>query len=312
VRSGLSWVPRTAHRYSSSFPRRRESILILPLPLWTCRCPHGRWKTASIGASFLGTENRENAMRPVANVALSIVSLCLFAGTPAMAGEGKHAHWEYAGAAGPEHWGELEAGFASCSIGRNQSPINVTHAIEADLPPIAFDYQPGGYRVVNNGHAIQVDFKPGSHISIDGTDFELKQLHFHAPSENTIEGKSFPLEAHLVHADAQGNLAVVAVLFEDGGDNAWLGKVWPSVPGKANSEASLAASVAASDLLPANRDYFRYSGSLTTPPCSEDVRWLVLKQPVSASAKQIEVVHAAIGHDNNRPIQPVGARIVAQ
>jgi len=251
-------------------------------------------------------------MRPFATVSPFVISLLLLVAMPVAAGDGKHAHWEYAGATGPEHWGELEADFASCSTGRNQSPINVTHAIEAELPPMSFDYQPGGYRVVNNGHAIQVDFKPGSRISVDGTDFELKQLHFHAPSENTIEGKTFPLEAHLVHADAQGHLAVVAVFFEDGSDNAWLGKVWPSVPGKADSESALATSVAATDLLPANRDYFRYSGSLTTPPCSEDVRWLVLKQPVSVSGKQVEVVHAAIGHDNNRPVQPVGARIVAK
>ncbi|MFC5578385.1 carbonic anhydrase [Lysobacter niabensis] len=241
------------------------------------------------------------------------VLLLVLTGVPASAEEHKHAsHWEYTGEAGPEHWGELEDDFQLCGSGRNQSPIDLTHFIEADLPPIAFDYQPGGYDVVNNGHTIQVQYKPGSRITLDGTDFELKQLHFHVPSENTIEGKSFPMEAHLVHADAQGHLAVVAVMFEEGRESAWLDKVWPRVPKQADGETELATPLAATDLLPADRDYYRYSGSLTTPPCSEDVRWLVLKQPVKASAAQLAVVGRTLGHANNRPVQPAGARIIVK
>ena len=238
--------------------------------------------------------------------------LLLLTGMSVSAEEAKHPHWAYSGEGSPEHWGELEGDFETCGTGRNQSPINLTHLIEADLPPIAFDYKPGGYRVVNNGHAIQVDYKPGSRITVDATDFELKQLHFHAPSENTIEGKSFPMEAHLVHADAQGHLAVVAVMFEQGGNNAWLDKVWPRVPKQADGKSNLPQPLAATELLPVDRDYFRYSGSLTTPPCSEDVRWLVLNQPVKASAEQLTVVGETLGHANNRPVQPVGARIVVK
>ena len=238
--------------------------------------------------------------------------LCLTA-MSVSAEEAKGApHWTYTGETGQEHWGELEDDFQLCGTGRNQSPIDLAHLIEADLPPIAFDYKPGGYRVVNNGHAIQVDYNPGSRISIDGSDFELKQLHFHSPSENTIEGKSFPMEAHLVHADAQGHLAVVAVMFEQGDTNAWLENVWPRVPKQADGKANLVKPLAATELLPADRDYYRYSGSLTTPPCSEDVRWLVLKQPVKASAKQLDVVGGTLGHANNRAVQPVGARIVVK
>lgn len=239
--------------------------------------------------------------------------LLILVGLLAAAEEAKHApHWTYAGEAGPAHWGELEKDFAMCASGKNQSPVNLSHLIEADLPPIGFDYQPGGYEVINNGHTVQVQFKPGSRIRVDDTDFVLKQVHFHAPSENTIEGRSFPMEAHLVHADAQGHLVVVAVMFEEGAANEWLAKIWPRVPMHADGEENLRTPLAATGLLPAHRDYYRYSGSLTTPPCSEDVRWLVLKQPVKASATQLAVLGRMLGHANNRPVQPLGARLVVK
>ena len=234
-------------------------------------------------------------------------------GVTAAAQEGAHpAHWGYAGEVGPEHWAEFESDFGACSSGRNQSPIDLGNFIEAELPPIAFDYQPGGHEVVNNGHAIQVNYNAGSSIAIDSTVFQLKQFHFHSPSENTINGKSFPMEAHFVHADAKGNLAVVALMFGEGAGNKVLEKVWPQVPRDEGDKASLASQVAAADLLPADRDYYYYSGSLTTPPCSEGVRWFVLKNPATASAEQLGVVGKVIGHPNNRPVQPVGARPVLE
>lgn len=219
-------------------------------------------------------------------------------------------HWGYAGEVGPEHWAQFESDFGACSDGRNQSPIDLSGFIEADLPKIAFDYKPGGHQVVNNGHAVQVNYSPGSSITVDSTVFELKQFHFHSPSENTVDGKSFPMEAHFVHADAKGNLAVVALMFEQGGNNKLLEKIWPQVLQVENGKEALRPEVSAADLLPANRDYYRYNGSLTTPPCSEGVRWLVLKHPVKANAEQLSLVGKAIGHPNNRPVQPVGARTV--
>ena len=235
-----------------------------------------------------------------------LVIFAMAAALPAAANEGKHAHWGYAGAEGPDHWGGL------CHTGKSQSPIDVDHLVERDLPSLDFKYQQGGYRVVNNGHAVQVDFKPGSQITVDGRPFPLKQLHFHAPSENTIDGKRFPLEAHLVHADAKGQLAVVAVMFEDGADNPWLAAISASVPPRAETENDLAKPIAASELLPTQLDYYRFSGSLTTPPCTEGVRWLVLKHPVTASKREIEQLHAAIGHDNARPLQLLNDRVVQQ
>ena len=236
-----------------------------------------------------------------------------FLAAGAAAQEAAHApHWGYSGESGPERWAELEPGFASCGSGKNQSPVNLDDFIDADLPKLVFDYKPGGYEVINNGHAIQVNYSPGSSITVDSTAFVLKQFHFHAPSENTIDGKSFPLEAHFVHADADGNLAVVALMFEAGDTNKLLDQVWPHVPLQEGGKQALTPPVAADALLSGNRDYYRYSGSLTTPPCSEGVRWLVMKQPAHASSGQLGVVPKAIGHANNRPVQPVGARALLE
>ncbi len=238
--------------------------------------------------------------------ALSAAVLCL----SSYASAADHpAHWDYVGEVGPEHWAEFGTDNASCA-GKNQSPIDLANFIEAELPAIDFAYEPGGSAVVNNGHAIQVNYDAGSSISVDSTDFALKQFHFHAPSENHINGKSFPVEAHFVHSDANGNLAVVALMFEQGDSNATLEKVWSHMPEKEGDTQALAPALAAKDLMPSDRDYFRYEGSLTTPPCSEGVRWLVLKKPVSASAEQIALLVKTLGRANNRPVQPAGARVV--
>jgi carbonic anhydrase len=194
----------------------------------------------------------------------------------------------------------------------NQSPIDLTGLIEAELAPVQFDYKPGGSEVLNNGHTVQVTYAPGSKITLDGREFELKQFHFHAPSENHIEGRSYPMEGHLVHADKDGNLAVVAVMFEEGAANAALTTSWAEMPEKAGQKRRIAEPVSAEGLLPANRDYYRFNGSLTTPPCSEGVRWLVMKDPVTASKEQIERFAHVMHHPNNRPVQPINARTVLQ
>ena len=155
-----------------------------------------------------------------------------------------------------------------------------------------------------------MNYAPGSKISVDGHEFELKQYHFHAPSENHINGKSYPMEAHLVHADENGNLAVIAVMFVDGGANEVIAKAWSHMPSKAGATRSLSSDVSAEGILPANRDYYRFNGSLTTPPCSEGVWWLVMKKPVAVSKAQIEKFSQVMGHPNNRPIQPLNARPV--
>jgi carbonic anhydrase len=219
-------------------------------------------------------------------------------------------HWGYSGHEGPEHWGDLDPAFALCGTGKNQSPIDLSGFVEADLAPIAFEYGAGAQGAINNGHTIQANVAPGSRITVDGHGFELKQFHFHSPSENLVDGRSFPMEAHLVHADADGNLAVVAVLFEEGEANPAVAAVWEKMPAEAGGKAALETAADPQGLLPADRDYYRFNGSLTTPPCSEGVWWLVMKQPVTVSKEQIAAFEAVMHHPNNRPVQPANARPV--
>ncbi|MFT6987642.1 MAG: carbonic anhydrase, partial [Psychromonas sp.] len=192
----------------------------------------------------------------------------------------------------------------------NQSPVNLTGFIEADLAPIAFNYQVGGSEILNNGHTVQVNYKKGSSITIDGLQFDLLQVHFHAPSENHINGISYPLEAHLVHADKEGKLTVVAVMYEVGAENATLAGAWSQLPKHAGDQYKLNTELDINGLLPKNRDYYRFNGSLTTPPCSEGVRWLVLKESVAVSAAQVKAFSSALTGPNNRPIQATNSRVI--
>lgn len=219
-------------------------------------------------------------------------------------------HWGYSGHEGPEYWGKLDPKFTSCSEGKNQSPINLTGMIEGELLPLTFNYQAGGNEILNNGHTIQVNYIHGSSITVNGEQFELKQFHFHAPSENTIEGTSYPMEAHFVHADKNGNLAVIALMFKRGDKNAELEKAWIEMPEKAGEQKVIPNRLDANILLPQNRDYYRFNGSLTTPPCSEGVWWFVIKQNATASKEQIEHFSHTMHHPNNRPVQPVHARMI--
>ena len=220
-------------------------------------------------------------------------------------------HWEYSGEAGPENWAKLSPEYGACA-GKNQSLINLSGLIDAKLKPIAFSYKAGATEILNNGHTVQVNAAAGSSITVDGIQFDLKQFHFHAPSENLINGKSYPLEAHLVHADKDGNLAVVAVMFNAGKASAALEKAWAQMPKNSGDKVDLSAKLSPLDLLPKNRDYYRFNGSLTTPPCSEGVRWLVMKHPASASKEQIETFAHVMHHPNNRPVQAVNARPVLE
>ncbi|SFV04813.1 carbonic anhydrase [Pseudoduganella namucuonensis] len=237
----------------------------------------------------------------------AIAALMACAAGAAMAGDG--SHWTYEGEAGPEQWAKLSPDNYACS-GKNQSPVDVKGTIHAALTPLKMDYHAGGNEVLNNGHTLQVGFQPGSSLMLDGERFELKQYHFHAPSENLIKGQSYPLEVHLVHADKDGNLAVVAVMFKEGAENKALTALWPQLPKEAGAKAALGAPLSAAALLPAKRAYYRFSGSLTTPPCSEGVRWLVMKAPVTVSKEQVASFAALIHHPNNRPVQSLNGRVI--
>ncbi len=168
-------------------------------------------------------------------VMLSVLTVGAVAWTGMAGGQ---VHWGYEGKSGPQYWGDLEPKFRLCSAGKNQSPIDLANFVEADLKPIRFAYKAGSQEILNNGHTVQVNYAAGSSITTEGRVFELKQFHFHAPSENKINGKQFTLEAHLVHADKDDNLAVVAVMFEMGRANSLLAKLWQKIPGNAGDKAA--------------------------------------------------------------------------
>ncbi|HFQ90073.1 MAG TPA: carbonic anhydrase family protein [Desulfobulbus sp.] len=241
---------------------------------------------------------------------VATAAFALIAGS-AFASEGAH-HWGYTGDTGPAHWGSLKPEFEMCAKGVNQSPINLTNFIEAELPPITFNYSGLATEIVNNGHSIQANYTAGSTITVAGKTFELKQFHFHSPSENTINGQSFPMEAHFVHAAKDGSLAVIAVMFKIGPENEAIKKLWKQMPANAGDKIAMASQVKADELLPKNRDYYRFNGSLTTPPCTEGVVWLVMKTPLTVSKEQVEQFQHVMHHPNNRPVQPVHARPVLQ
>ncbi len=229
----------------------------------------------------------------------------------AIAGGGHDGdHWDYMGHNGPEHWADISKEFKLCGNGKEQSPINISDVKTANLPVIQFDYKPGSLEVLNNGHTIQVNHAAGSSITVDGEKYELLQFHFHTPSENIVDGKSFPKEMHLVHKNARGQLAVVGVFTKIGAKHRVLNKIWDHMPRKAGEKKMMASvSINAADLLPADRGYYSFNGSLTTPPCSEGVKWMVLKTPIEASSEQIKRFIQVIG-TNARPVQPTHARRV--
>ncbi|MDF0750226.1 carbonic anhydrase family protein [Marinobacter sp. 71-i] len=239
--------------------------------------------------------------------ALIAVGMLLFS---SFAFSGNGAAWDYTGDTGPDNWAKLSPEYGACA-GSNQSPINLAGFIDAKLEPVFFKYGAGSSEILNNGHTVQVNTLPGSTIAVDGIEFELKQFHFHVPSENQIHGKSYPMEGHLVHADNDGNLAVVAVMVTEGEENTALAKAWAQMPEKGEVKA-LTSDISPLEILPKEHDYYRFNGSLTTPPCSEGVRWLVMKQPISASKAQIDQFLQVMHHHNNRPIQSTNARPVLE
>jgi carbonic anhydrase len=236
---------------------------------------------------------------------LLLVTSCASSPTPS-------PEWSYEGATGPDHWSELKPEYALAKDGKRQSPIDidVAAAVTAEQAPIEVSYDPATLEIFNNGHTIEDNYHDGGKITIDGHEYALAQFHFHSPSEHTINGAHFPMEMHLVHKDADGNLAVVGVMIAEGRTNevfARVGHYAPTEPGRAEHVDGI--EIDATELLPESLASYRYSGSLTTPPCSEDVRWLLLKTPIEASQEQITRFRE-IYFGNNRPTQPLHGRTV--
>jgi len=225
-------------------------------------------------------------------------------------------HWAYSGNEAPENWGYLSEKYTLCKAGKNQSPVDINKEIlrDAKLPAIPFDYNmltPG--TIVNNGHTVQVNMWSGGEITLDGTKFTLKEFHFHTPSENKINGKSFPLEVDFVHFSEDKQIAIVAILFAPGADDKTLINLWKKLPMNKGEEVKLDShSLKPLEMERKLSNYYRFNGSLTTPPCTEGVRWIVMKRPFHVSKKQVEKLQKALKQPNNRPVQPINARVVVE
>jgi carbonic anhydrase len=241
------------------------------------------------------------------------------AGAPHTAGAPAHGkHWSYEGATGPEHWAELDPD-CDCGKGKAQSPVDLTQASVKAGKSLQLDYGTTSLKVshhghatgvLDNGHTIQVSVDVGSTISIGGRTYGLKQFHFHTPSEHTVDGKHLPMELHFVHQSSDGKLAVLGVLFVEGASNPNLAKLianFPAGPGQTTHPSAEKLDI--SIHLPVDRTVYSYAGSLTTPPCSEGVSWMVFREPVAASREQLSAFSTRL-RKNNRPVQPLNGRVV--
>ncbi|HEY7166458.1 MAG TPA: carbonic anhydrase family protein [Candidatus Binatia bacterium] len=248
--------------------------------------------------------------RILRNVAAVISAALLLPTGTVFPAEG--AHWSYSGHTGPAQWGSMEEDFKTCAAGKLQSPIDIRNdtAKKTDLPALRFDYKPSVLKIVDNGHTIQVNYDHGSVLTAGDKQYELLQFHFHKPSEEKLNGKSYPMVTHLVHRAKDGKLGVVAVLLSNGHGNPLIETLWDHLPKKKETETVVdAVKINAVDLVPKNQAYYTFAGSLTTPPCSEGVTWFVLKDSTSVSREQV-ARFGKLYPMNARPVQPLNGREV--
>jgi len=234
--------------------------------------------------------------------ACSLVSL----GSSANAADGAK-DWGYTAAEGTAAAWEHVA--KECAHGHEQSPINISQFMKGDLPDLQLSYNPTPLHVVNNGHTIQANYGDGSGMTVGNDVYYLKQLHFHTPSEHYLDGAPYPMEVHFVHMSHDGELAVVGAMMKVGANNQTIDAIWQNIPAAGGEKHIESVEISAADLLPASLDYYAYEGSLTTPPCSEGVKWHVLKEPIELSAAQLTAFQQLFPV-NARPIQALHGRVV--
>jgi carbonic anhydrase len=220
-------------------------------------------------------------------------------------------HWSYEGETGPANWGRINPSWTKCGSGTRQSPIDLRDGMKVDLDQIGFDYKPSSFNVMDNGHTVQVTLGGGNYITVQNRMYELVQFHFHRPSEERINGKGFEMVVHLVHKDVEGKFAVVSLLLERGKQQNTIQTVWNNLPLEKHELMAPAIMLDPGEMLPQRREYFTYMGSLTEPPCSEGVLWMVMKEPVQASPAQM-ALFSRLYPLNARPIQPTSGRIIKE
>jgi carbonic anhydrase len=221
------------------------------------------------------------------------------------------SHWSYDGEGGPAAWARLRGDYAVCGAGKRQSPIDIREGIKVDLEGIKFDYKPTQFRIIDNGHTLQVSVGEGLGLTVMGKRHDLIQFHFHRPSEERVNGRAYDMVVHLVHKSAEGQLAVVAVLLEKGSEHPLIQTLWNNLPLEQDMEVTPDEAIDLNKLLPENRTYWTYMGSLTTPPCTEGVLWMVFKQPVQVAEQQV-AIFSRLYRNNARPVQPAHGRLIKE
>lgn len=225
--------------------------------------------------------------------------------TPSATTDATPAHWTYEGEEGPTHWGELSNDYGLCATGEHQSPIDLSTASDADTDTLELDYGTVEEHVTDTGHTFQLVADADAEVEYNGVEYTLVQMHYHDPSEHTVDGEAAPVEFHFVHQDDDGHLLVIGVLATEGAENA----AYDAFVEGTDASADVAGTADLPAMLPETLDHFAYSGSLTTPPCTEGVQWIVLQTPVELSSSQIAQLQEAYPH-NSRPVQPLGDREV--
>lgn len=225
---------------------------------------------------------------------------------------GREVDWAYSGATGPESWGQLKPAYQQCMLGKRQSPIDIQDGLPLQLEPIQFDYRPSRFRVIDTGRTVQVNLDLGNTITVMGQRYELVQIQFHRPSEERVNGRAYPMSAQLVHKSPAGQLAVVAVLLDQGEPHALIQQIWNNLPLEKHQELAAQMPLDPSQILPPQHNqYYTYMGSLTSPPCTENVLWMVMKQPITVSTEQIAIFHRLYPM-NARPVQPMSGRLIKE
>jgi carbonic anhydrase len=220
-------------------------------------------------------------------------------------------HWSYEGDSGPASWARINVDWAKCGMGQRQSPIDIRDGIKVDLETIGFDYHTSSFSEIDNGHTIDVTVGAGNFITVGNETYELQGFHFHRPSEERINGKGTEMVMHLVHKSVRGQLAVVAVLLERGKQHSLIQTIWNNLPLEKNQPVAPSIVIDPNEALPERREYYTYMGSMETPPCTEGVLWLVMKEKMQASPAQM-ALFSRLYPLNARPVQPTSGRTIKE
>jgi carbonic anhydrase len=241
----------------------------------------------------------------------AVLASGLLATTVTAYGASAQDNWSYSGASGPTNWHQLSPANALCRVGRSQSPIAIDGTDPVIMHRLETDYKVSPLDLKNRNRTVSMEYGEGSRLIVGSKRFTLESLSFHTPGEHTVAGERFPVSIQFKHRAPDGSYAIVETLVREGDANLAAQEIWdnmPLEPGQTSKSSKVL--INARDLMPTDKSYFRYMGSLTTPPCSEGVHWYVLKRPIELSKAQIDLLIGVTGGENARPLQNRNNRMI--